>query len=96
MNSFAFPHIADISPPQYSTLGQTVTMEMGIADGLIGAILGRGGQAVKEIMEHSGTMVQVSQKGVYMPGTKYRSVKVVGLQSQVQIALSLIMSKLQS
>ena len=71
-------------------------MEMGIANNLIGPILGRGGNIVKEIMDRTGTRIQITQKGVYVSGTENRSVKVIGMQQQVQMALSLIMAKLQS
>ena len=144
------PVMEQISPPMFTTLdGNTVTMQMGVPDHLIGSILGKGGENVKEIMRISGCNITISQKDNYIPGqylspifyfyhlnniffemlspeivlrlslsyptvsfirvfsfilllflsfllsgTNHRSIKVIGSQNQVQVALSIVMAKL--
>ena len=63
------PVMEQISPPMYTTVdGNTVTMQMGVPDHLIGSILGKGGENVKEIMRISGCDINISQKDNYIPG----------------------------
>ena len=38
----------------------------------------------------------MSQKGEYIPGSTFRPIKVVGSQSQVQVALNKIISRIQA
>jgi transcription antitermination factor NusA-like protein len=85
--------MTEITPPVYTSDGSSFTMILGVTDSLVGSILGRQGVVVKEIMSLSGTQIQISQKDTYLPDSKHRSVKVVGLQHQVQVALSMIMAK---
>lgn len=39
--------MSDITPPVYTTDGARVTMELGVADSKLGALLGRGGHIIK-------------------------------------------------
>lgn len=88
----------DFTPPVFSTSdGSTVTMQMGVPDHLLGSIIGKGGSIVREIMAITNTTIQVSQKDEYLANTnKHRAVNVKGSQSQVQVALQIIMAKLLS
>jgi transcription antitermination factor NusA-like protein len=72
-------------------------MQMGVPDHLLGSIIGKGGSIVREIMAITNTTIQVSQKDEYLANTnKHRAVNVKGSQSQVQVALQIIMAKLLS
>ena len=63
------PVLEQITPPMYTSQdGNVVTMTMGVPDHLIGSILGKGGENVKEIMRISGSNVSISQKDNYLPG----------------------------
>lgn len=84
-----------ISPPVYTTDGANITMELGIPDAIIGALMGRGGSVVKEIMQITGSTIQISQKDVYVPGTTNRIVKITGTQHQLIGAHAMMMEKLQ-
>jgi RNA-binding protein Nova len=49
-----------------------------IPDLMVGAIVGRGGSVINELMNQGQCRIQVSQKGEYIPGTRNRSVTVSG------------------
>ncbi|EKX42089.1 hypothetical protein GUITHDRAFT_74219, partial [Guillardia theta CCMP2712] len=49
-----------------------------VPDNLVPAILGRGGQIIKEMMEVSGATIKVSQKGDFVPGTNNRIISIIG------------------
>lgn len=85
-----------VSTPTFMTDGVDIIMEMGIEDLLLGNIIGRGGMIIKDIMQLSGSKVNVSQKGEFISGTTFRPIKVVGSQAQVQAALSNIVSRIQA
>jgi predicted PilT family ATPase len=51
-----------------------------VSDAVVPAILGRGGQVIKEIQEQSGASIKVSQKGDYVPGTSLRIITISGSQ----------------
>ena len=61
---------------------------------MIGAIVGRAGQTINEIMQTTQTRVQISQKGEYVPGTRNRQVTVTGPPEAIQWATSIITEKL--
>ena len=48
-----------IAPPNFSTDGVTITMELSVPDEIIGSIIGRGGHIIKDIKSSSGAMVKV-------------------------------------
>ena len=85
-----------LSTPSFTTDGIDIIMELGIEDSLLGNIIGRGGVVLKEIKDHSGARLTVAPKGVLMPGTSYRQVKVIGSQPQVQAALGNIASRIEA
>jgi RNA-binding protein Nova len=66
-----------------------------VPDQMIGAIVGRAGQTINEIMSTTQTRVQISQKGEYIPGTRNRQVTVSGPPEAIQYATSIITQKLQ-
>jgi hypothetical protein len=87
---------AGILSPKFSTDGTNIIMKLGVVDNLLGPIMGRSGNILKEIMGNSGTKILVSQKGAYIPGTNYREIIVEGLQYQVQLALNSIMQRIST
>eukprot|EP01042_Synura_sphagnicola_P027265 gene27265-35215_t len=72
-----------VTPPKYSTsTGDRITMEIGVPDNLIGTVMGRGGEIIRDIKSVSGASIQISQKGVYIPGTSNRGITASGRQFQ--------------
>lgn len=53
-----------------------------VPDSMIGSILGRGGRALTELQMITGTRIRISQRGLYMPGTRSRIVTVRGPNAQ--------------
>jgi RNA-binding protein Nova len=51
-----------------------------VSDAAVPAILGRGGQVIKEIMDMTRASIKVSQKGDYVPGTQLRIITISGNQ----------------
>mmetsp|Transcript_21200 Transcript_21200/g.33219 ORF Transcript_21200/g.33219 Transcript_21200/m.33219 type:complete len:181 (+) Transcript_21200:503-1045(+) len=94
------------APPQphygghggYDAYGQggaaPVTYTLHVPDNVVPAILGRGGQVIKEMMEQSGANIKVSQKGDYVPGTNLRIVTIQGGQNQASFAHQLVSAKI--
>lgn len=52
--------------------GSTATVTLPIPDSLIGAIIGRGGVRMNEIMQATGARITISARGEYVPGTQNR------------------------
>ncbi len=75
--------------------GQKTAQVLQVPDQMIGAIVGRAGQTINEIMQTTQTRVQISQKGEYIPGTRNRQVTVTGTPETIQYATSIITQKLQ-
>jgi RNA-binding protein Nova len=65
-------------------------MEMEIGDNIVGAILGHGGKSLVEIQRMSGANIQISKKGIFVPGTRNRIVTMTGSASAVSAAQYLI------
>mmetsp|Transcript_6390 Transcript_6390/g.8545 ORF Transcript_6390/g.8545 Transcript_6390/m.8545 type:complete len:835 (-) Transcript_6390:895-3399(-) len=57
---------------------QQANIQIAVPDNLIGAILGRGGQTLTELQLCSHTRIQISQRGVFVPGTNHRIVTITG------------------
>ncbi len=74
---------------------QKTAQVLQVPDQMIGAIVGRAGQTINEIMQTTQTRVQISQKGEYIPGTRNRQVTVTGTPETIQYATSIITQKLQ-
>jgi len=60
--------------------GGHVQYTLHVSDAVVPAILGRGGQVIKEMQEQSGASIKVSQKGDYVPGTSLRIITISGNQ----------------
>eukprot|EP01041_Mallomonas_annulata_P009184 gene9184-19046_t len=84
----------DILQPSYTTAGHNMTMTIGVADGLVGGLIGKGGMILKDIKDRTGVVIKVSQKGELLPGTDKRSVTVTGSYTQVQCAHAMVMQRL--
>ncbi len=69
-------------------------IQVQVADHIVPAILGRGGAVIKEMMELSGAVIKVSQKGEYAPGTTNRIVTITGSQSAAAHAHQLVIAKI--
>uniref|UniRef100_A0A2P2HW32 RNA-binding protein Nova-1-like n=1 Tax=Hirondellea gigas TaxID=1518452 RepID=A0A2P2HW32_9CRUS len=65
-------------------------VEMEVGEHIVGAILGPGGKNLVEIQHMSGTVIQISKKGNYAPGTRNRLVTISGHGSGVSRAQFLI------
>ncbi|CAG2170608.1 unnamed protein product [Oppiella nova] len=65
-------------------------IEVEIGDNIVGAILGHGGKSLVEIQRLSGANIQISKKGIFVPGTRNRIVTITGSAHAVQTAQYLI------
>ena len=79
-------------PPAPGGSGQGIQIQ--VADHIVPAILGRGGAVIKEMMELSGAVIKVSQKGEYAPGTTNRIVTISGPQAAAAHAHQLVLAKI--
>lgn len=68
----------------------TKKVEMEVGEHIVGAILGPGGKNLVEIQHMSSTVIQISKKGNYAPGTRNRLVTISGHSSGVARAQFLI------
>lgn len=64
--------------------------EIEIGDNIVGAILGHGGKSLVEIQRISGANIQISKKGIFVPGTRNRIVTITGSTNAVSTAQYLI------
>jgi len=78
------------------TLSASTVIELGVADHLVGAILGMQGQGINEIISLSGAKVTVSKRGEYVEGTNNRLVTITGSPAAAQTAHTLVMQKLKA
>lgn len=62
--------------------GSVNTVQIAVPDTLIGAILGRDGQTLKELQMSTGTRIKISQRGVFVPGTNHRVVTITGTTAE--------------
>uniref|UniRef100_A0A1B6ED52 K Homology domain-containing protein n=1 Tax=Clastoptera arizonana TaxID=38151 RepID=A0A1B6ED52_9HEMI len=69
---------------------ETKTVDMEIAEVIVGAILGPGGRSLVEIQVLSGANIQISKKGTFAPGTRNRVVSISGLPNAIATAKFLI------
>ncbi|CAL8072735.1 unnamed protein product [Calicophoron daubneyi] len=81
-----------ISTSPVGPLGSYVVCKrvISIPDNVIGLILGPQGRSIIDLQSATGTLIQISQKGVYVPGTQNRLVTITGAQPNVQWAASVI------
>eukprot|EP00106_Octopus_bimaculoides_P001591 XP_014769033.1 PREDICTED: RNA-binding protein Nova-1-like [Octopus bimaculoides] len=69
--------------------------EMEVPETIVGAILGPGGKGIVEIQQFTGTNIQISKKGVYVPGTRNRVVTITGTPNNISKAQLFIQRRLQ-
>jgi len=84
------PAVAD----PYSSTHNTV--HIAVPENLVGAVLGKGGYIIKDMMAQSGAKILLSQKGEYIPGTTQRSLSISGSKQQVDHARDLVMHQLNT
>ncbi|GAA27863.2 RNA-binding protein Nova [Clonorchis sinensis] len=92
---YAFPGAASPTlsmSPVASSAGSYMFCKKVIAvpESIIGLLLGPQGRSIVDLQASSGTVIQVSQKGVYAPGTQNRLVTITGPQLNVQWAANVI------
>ncbi|XVE75461.1 hypothetical protein DITRI_Ditri12bG0095700 [Diplodiscus trichospermus] len=69
------------------------SVTIGVSDGHIGLVLGRGGRNIMEISQVSGARIKISDRGDFMSGTTDRKVTITGSQRAIRQAESMIMQK---
>lgn len=89
-------HAASILSVEKSTDGLKETIDLSVPESLVGAILGKGGKTLVEYQEISGTRIQISKKGDYVPGTRNRRVSITGKPPGPQTAQILITQRLMT
>ena len=77
---------------RYNTL---VNIQMEIPDIMVGAILGKQGQTVSEIIQLSGAKLKFSGKDEYAPGTMDRILTISGDMKQAETAFVLVNQKVE-
>ncbi|CAL0333426.1 unnamed protein product [Lupinus luteus] len=69
------------------------SVTIGVLDGHIGFVVGRGGRNIMEISQTSGARVKISDRGDYISGTTERKVTITGSQRAIRTAESMILKK---
>ncbi|XP_024017430.1 protein BTR1 isoform X1 [Morus notabilis] len=69
------------------------SVTIGVADGHIGFVVGRGGRNIMEISQASGARIKISDRGDFLSGTTDRKVTITGSQRAICAAESMIMQK---
>ena len=70
------------------------TFEIAIPEVMISAVLGPGGKLISDLIQTTGTHVQLSQKGDYIPGTYNRKLTITGPILGVQSAHLMVMQSI--
>lgn len=73
----------------------TTKQDLEVPESIVGAILGPGGKGIVELQQYTQTNIQISKKGVYMPGTRNRIVTITGTPNNIQKAQYLIQQRIQ-
>jgi len=61
-----------------------------------GAVIGKGGENIKEIKEKSGASVVVSQNNVRFPGTNERVISIRGNHDAIKLCVNMIQEKIRN
>lgn len=69
--------------------------EIEVAENIVGAILGPGGKGIVELQQLTSTNIQISKKGVWVPGTRNRVVTITGSANSIGQAHYLINQRIQ-
>ncbi|PHJ25864.1 rna-binding protein nova-1 [Cystoisospora suis] len=67
-----------------------------VADHNIGAVIGRSGSCVTEIIKATGTRIQISQKGDLVPGTNDRKIVISGTVGAVHSAHLMLLQRIHA
>ncbi|VDP88868.1 unnamed protein product [Echinostoma caproni] len=85
------------SPTQPTGFASAGALDPGsVPESVIGLILGPQGRSIMDLQTSTGTVIQISQKGVYLTGTQNRLVTITGAQPNVQWAADVIEQRLQA
>ena len=80
-----------LTPPMtMQSPNQTSSIQMFVPNSLIGALLGQRGQTLIDLQKRTATMIKVSQRGEFVPGTNDRIVTIVGPMVNIKDARALI------
>ncbi|XP_021295983.1 protein BTR1 isoform X2 [Herrania umbratica] len=92
-NSMSYPPNGAGGKFQNHKEDRSNSVTIGVADGHIGLVLGRGGRNIMEISQLSGARIKISDRGDFMSGTTDRKVTITGSQRAIRQAESMIMQK---
>lgn len=74
-----------------------ISRQMEAPDSMVGFILGRGGKVLNRIQSRTQTLIRLSQRGEFRPGTTNRIVTITGTTTEsVEHAMDLINERLSS
>ncbi|KAL4191250.1 hypothetical protein AMTRI_Chr07g28900 [Amborella trichopoda] len=72
------------------------SITLGVGDEHIGAVVGRGGRSVMEIMQVSGARIKISDRGDFISGTSDRKVTITGSSEAIHTAEAMIQQRVAS
>ncbi|WVZ73102.1 hypothetical protein U9M48_021450 [Paspalum notatum var. saurae] len=72
------------------------SLTIGIADEHIGAVVGRAGRNITEIIQASGARIKISDRGDFISGTSDRKVTITGTSEAIRTAESMIMQRVSA
>jgi len=72
------------------------SITIGVADEHIGAVVGRAGRNITEIIQASGARIKISDRGDFMSGTTDRKVTITGTSEAIRTAESMIMQRVSA
>ncbi|KAL8426833.1 hypothetical protein ACSSS7_007989 [Eimeria intestinalis] len=84
------------APFPQELLTQQCEIYIQVPEAVVGAVIGKSGRCVSEVMKQSGARVQVSQKGDFVPGTTDRKVTVSGSVAAVHNAHILLLQRVNA
>ena len=70
------------------------TYEIAIPEIMISIVIGHGGKLLSDLMQSTGTRIQLSGKGEYIPGTYNRKLTIIGPILSVQAAHMVLLQKI--
>lgn len=70
------------------------TIDISVPEYLCGALLGQGGETLREMQQMSGATIKLSNKGEYIPGSFNRMATIRGNYNDVHNGYYLLMQKL--
>ncbi|CAN6238997.1 unnamed protein product [Urochloa humidicola] len=72
------------------------SLTIGVADEHIGAVVGRAGRNITEIIQASGARIKISDRGDFISGTSDRKVTITGTSEAIRTAESMIMQRVSA